>query len=148
MSMRTRVWRLSLSVILAPLAHAQSTATIDPSLLTGLFWRNLGPFRAGRVGAVSGAIGQPGVFYAGYPGGGLWKTTSAGQTWYPVLDAIKNVSSVGAVEVAPSNPAVIYVGTGDMITGGTLDQGNGAYKSTDAGEIGRASCRERVCLAV
>ena len=142
MSMRTRVYggsvwatvlRLSLGVILAPLAHAQSTATIDPTLFAGLSWRNLGPFRAGRVGAVSGAIGQPGVFYAGYPGGGLWKTTSAGATWFPVFDAIKNVSSVGAVEVAPSNPAVIYVGTGDMITGGTLDQGNGAYKSTDAG---------------
>ena len=116
------------------LAWAQSLSPLmDPRLYSGLSWRNLGPFRAGRVGAVSGAIGHPGVYYAGYPGGGLWKTTSAGQTWFPVFDAIKEVSSVGAVDVAPSDPNVVYVGTGDMITGGTLDQGNGVYKSTDAG---------------
>ncbi len=111
---------------------AQSPA-IDPRLYAGLTWRNVGPFRGGRVAAVSGAIGQVGTFYAGYPGGGLWKTTSAGTTWFPVFDAIRSVSSVGAVEVAPSDPGVVYVGTGDMITGGTLDQGNGVYKSTDAG---------------
>ncbi len=122
--------------VLSSVASAGAQAApsrIDPRLYAGLTWRNLGPFRAGRVGAVSGAIGQPGVHYAGYPGGGLWKTTSAGQTWFPVFDAIKNVSSVGAVEVAPSDARVVYVGTGDMITGGTLDQGNGVYKSTDAG---------------
>ncbi|MBL0171829.1 MAG: hypothetical protein IPP90_14120 [Gemmatimonadaceae bacterium] len=122
-----------LAALAAPAAAQPSASTVDPRLYAGLTWRNLGPFRAGRVGAVSGAIGQPGVFYAGYPGGGLWKTTSAGQTWFPVFDAIKTVSSVGAVEVAPSDPNVVYVGTGDMITGGTLDQGNGVYKSTDAG---------------
>ena len=86
------------------------------------------------MGAVSGAIGHPGTFYAGFPGGGVWKTTSAGQTWFPVFDAVKTVSSVGAVEVAPSDANIIYVGTGDMITGGTLDRGNGVYKSTDAGK--------------
>ena len=106
---------------------------IDARLLAGLSWRNIGPFRGGRVGAVSGAIGEPGTFYAGFPGGGLWKTTSAGETWYPVFDTIKAVSSIGAVEVAPSDANVVYVGTGDMITGGTLDQGNGVYKSADAG---------------
>ena len=106
---------------------------VDPRVLAALSWRNLGPFRAGRVAAVSGAIGQPGVFYAGYPGGGLWKTTSAGQTWYPVFDAIKSVSSVGSVEVAPSDPNVVYVGTGDMITATTVDQGDGMYRSGDAG---------------
>ena len=115
-------------------AQPTSGATVDPRLYAGLSWRNVGPFRAGRVGAVSGAIGQPGTFYAGYPGGGLWKTTSAGQTWYPVFDAITAVSSIGAVEVAPSDPNIVYVGTGDMITGGTLDQGNGVYRSSDAGQ--------------
>ncbi len=114
-------------------AFAQPAATIDPRLYAGLTWRNLGPFRAGRVGAVSAPIGQAGVYYAGFPGGGLWKTTSAGQVWYPIFDAVRATSSIGAVEVAPSNPDVIYVGTGDMITGGTLDRGNGVYKSTDAG---------------
>ncbi len=114
-------------------AFAQPVAIIDPRLYAGLTWRNLGPFRAGRVGAVSAPIGQPGVYYAGFPGGGLWKTTSAGQVWFPIFDAVRATSSIGAVEVAPSNPDIVYVGTGDMITGGTLDQGNGVYKSTDAG---------------
>ena len=114
-------------------AQAPSTV-IDPRLYAGLEWRNVGPFRGGRVGAVTGVIGEVGTFYAGFPGGGVWKTTSAGQVWYPVFDAIKEVSSVGAVEVAPSDPNIVYVGTGDMITGGTLDQGNGVYKSSDAGK--------------
>ncbi len=109
----------------------------DPRLYAGLVWRNVGPFRGGRVSAVSGAIGQPGVFYAGFPAGGVWKTTSAGATWFPVFDAIRSVSSIGAVEVAPSNPDVIYVGTGDMITATTLDQGDGVYRSTDAGKTWR-----------
>ena len=123
---------LLLSITGASLLPAQTTP-VDARLLGGYQWRNLGPFRAGRVGAVTGVIGEPGTFYAGFPGGGLWKTTSAGQTWYPVFDGVREVSSVGAVEVAPSNPRIVYVGTGDMITGGTLDQGNGVYKSTDAG---------------
>ena len=84
--------------------------------------------------ATAGAIGQPGGFYAGYPGGGVWKTTSAGATWTPVFDSVRNVSSIGAVAVAPSNSDVVYVGTGDMITAGTIEQGNGVYKSTDAGK--------------
>ncbi len=111
-------------------AGAQS---IDPRLYADYHWRNIGPFRAGRVSAVTGVSGQPGVFYAGYPGGGLWKTTSAGQVWSPVFDSVRATSSIGAVEVAPSDPNIVYVGTGDMISGGTLDQGNGVYKSTDAG---------------
>ena len=112
---------------------AQAPTPVDPRLYAGLAWRNLGPFRGGRVSAVSGAVGQPGVYYMGTPGGGLWKTTSGGETWFPVFDAITSVSSIGAVEVAPSDPNIVYVGTGDMISGGTLDQGNGVYKSIDAG---------------
>jgi photosystem II stability/assembly factor-like uncharacterized protein len=120
----------------APIA-AQSSASVDPRLFSALTWRNLGPFRAGRVAAVSGAIGQPGVFYIGLPAAGVWKTTSAGQTWFPIFDSIKDVSSVGAVEVAPSDPNVVYVGTGDIITGGGINEGNGVYKSTDAGKTWR-----------
>jgi photosystem II stability/assembly factor-like uncharacterized protein len=107
---------------------------VDPSLLSGLAWRNIGPFRGGRVSAVTGAVGQPGVFYMGLPLGGVWKTTSAGETWYPVFDAVKEASSVGAIEVAPSDPNVIYVGMGDLITGGGINEGNGVYKSVDAGK--------------
>ncbi len=116
---------------------ADSATTVDPQLYSGLTWRNLGPFRGGRIAAVTGAIGQPGVFYAGLPAGGVWKTTSAGETWYPIFDSIRDVSSVGAIEVAPSDPNVVYVGTGDMVTGGAINEGNGVYKSTDAGHTWR-----------
>src|SRR5690349_3686212 len=125
---------------LAPLAFAglvlpnpKTVPPVDPGLYAGLVWRNIGPFRGGRIAAVSGVIGQPGVFYVGLPAAGVWKTTSAGETWYPVFDSIKTVSSVGAIEVAPSDPNVIYAGTGDMATGGAVNEGNGVYKSTDAG---------------
>ncbi|HTR21411.1 MAG TPA: hypothetical protein VMH88_11215 [Gemmatimonadales bacterium] len=118
----------SFVILLLLLATARSaTAQVDQSLLSGLVWRNVGPFRAGRVSAVSGAIGQPGVYYMGLPIGGVWKTTSAGTTWFPIFDQIKEVSSVGAVEVAPSDPNVVYVGTG------STNDGNGVYRSSDAG---------------
>src|ERR1043166_1364630 len=91
-------------------ASPLTQSAIPPDLLSGLKWRNVGPFRAGRVSAVSGAIGQPGVFYMGMVLGGVWTTTSAGATWYPIFDSIKDVSSIGAVEVAPSDPNVVYVG--------------------------------------
>ena len=109
-------------------AAPQSGSRIPPTLLAGLTWRNVGPFRAGRVSAVSGAIGQPGVFYMGMVLGGVWKTTSAGTTWFPIFDGVKDVSSVGSVEVAPSDPNVVYVGTG------STGDGNGIYKSIDAGK--------------
>src|SRR5690242_19078456 len=117
--------KLTHAVVLASLVAAPLGAqgTVEPRLTSALQWRNIGPVRGSRVGAVTGVIGQPGTFYAGFPGGGMWKTTSAGEVWYPIFDDVKDVSSVGAVEVAPSDPNVVYVGTGDMLTGGTLDQG-------------------------
>ncbi len=127
--------RLAAPVIaLAALLSLTASAPLSPDLPGGLQWRNLGPFRGGRISAVSGAIGESGTFYAGLPAAGVWKTTSAGETWYPVFDAIKEVSSVGAVEVAPSNSNIVYVGTGDQVTGGAINEGNGVYKSTDAGK--------------
>ena len=133
-----RVARVALVVLVSSSpALAQSSPPIDPHLYAGLTWRNLGPFRAGRVAAVSGATGSVGTFYIGLPAGGVWKTTSAGQTWFPVFDAIKDVSSIGAVEVAPSDSNIVYVGTGDIITGGGINEGNGVYKSTDAGRTWR-----------
>jgi len=130
-------FRSALVVLTSALVFAPPSTTVDPQLYSALTWRNLGPFRGGRVAAVTGVIGQPGVFYAGYPGGGVWKTTSAGETWYPIFDDVKEVSSVGAIEVAPSYPNVIYVGTGDLITGNAINEGNGVYKSTDAGRTWR-----------
>jgi photosystem II stability/assembly factor-like uncharacterized protein len=124
---------VALAGVVAPTPIPSSRAPVPPALYAGLQWRTVGPFRAGRIAAVTGAIGQPGVFYAGLPAGGVWKTTSAGVAWAPVFDAITGVSSVGAIDVAPSDPNVIYVGTGDMITGGAINEGNGVYKSVDAG---------------
>jgi photosystem II stability/assembly factor-like uncharacterized protein len=138
-----RPWSLAAGVVFAgmipvhPLTLSRADDVVDPRLYAGLQWRNLGPFRGGRVAAVSGAIGQPGVFYAGYPAAGVWKSTSAGITWFPVFDAVRSASSVGAVEVAPSDPQVIYVGMGDLVTGGAINEGDGVYRSSDAGQTWR-----------
>ena len=131
------------ALVLASAVTAAGQPTIDGRLFAGLQWRNIGPFRGGRVSAVSGAIGQPGVFYAGFPAAGVWKTTSAGATWFPVFDGIKEVSSVGAVEVAPSNPNIVWAGTGDMITNGVPSLGKGVYKSVDAGATWQSMGLER-----
>jgi photosystem II stability/assembly factor-like uncharacterized protein len=110
-------------VLLAPLAFAQQ---VSPELLHGLRWRLIGPHRGGRATAAAGIPGDPKTYYMGTPGGGIWKTTNAGRTWLPIFDAA-HVASIGAVVVAPSDPNVIYVGTGEQA------EGNGAWKSTDAG---------------
>ena len=122
---------------IAALLTIGGATPVKPDLLSGLVWRNIGPFRGGRIAAVSGVIGASGTFYAGLPAGGIWKTTSAGETWYPVFDSIKEVSSIGSVEVAPSDPNVIYAGAGDKVNGGGVNVGNGIYKSEDAGATWR-----------
>src|SRR5947199_2963677 len=100
-------------------------------LFSGLRWRNIGPFHGGRVSAVSGAIGQPGTFYLGAPLGGMWKTTSAGVSWFPIFDQFTNVDSIGAIQVAPSDANIVHAGTGDSMQGSS---GDGMYKSIDAGK--------------
>jgi len=105
----------------------------DPNLLSGLHWRMIGPFRGGRVNAVSGVPGQPTVFYFGSVGGGVWKTINSGRTWAPVFDS-QPIGSIGAIGVAPSNPNVVYVGTGEADMRSQISYGNGMYKSTDAGK--------------
>ena len=104
---------------------------LGDDLFAGLRWRNIGPFHGGRIAAVTGAIGQPGVFYIGAPAGGIWKTTSAGVTWSPIFDQFTNVDSVGAIQVAPSDTNIVYAGTGDSVQGSL---GDGMYKSIDAGK--------------
>jgi photosystem II stability/assembly factor-like uncharacterized protein len=108
-----------------------AAAQVNPDLYAGLKWRDVGPFHGGRISSVTGVIGHNGVFYVGTPQGGIWKTSSAGVTWYPIFDQETSVDSVGAIQVAPSNPDIIYAGAGDPI-GGSL--GNGMWKSTDAGK--------------
>ncbi|MDR3691103.1 MAG: hypothetical protein P4L46_17110 [Fimbriimonas sp.] len=105
--------------------------TIDAAHLAGLKWRNIGPFRGGRVSAVTGVINQPDTFYIGLPEGGIWKTTSAGQVWDPIFDAVKDTATIGSIQVAQSNPNVVYAGTGEISGGG---QGTGMYRSVDAGK--------------
>ncbi len=105
---------------------------IDASLYGGLRWRGIGPFRGGRVNGVSGVPGQPNTFYFGSVGGGVWKTTNAGRTWLPIFDS-QPIASIGAIGVAPSNPNVVYVGTGEADMRSQISYGNGMYKSTDGG---------------
>ncbi len=105
---------------------------IDPSLLQGLKYRNIGPHRAGRTVGITGVASQPNVFYIGVNNGGVWKTNDYGHTWNPIFDS-QNTGSVGDVAVAPSNPNVVYVGSGEGIQRPDLSIGDGLYKSTDAG---------------
>ena len=112
-------------------AHVSTTATVSDDLFAGLRWRNIGPFHGGRISAVTAAIGQPGTYYLGAPLGGAWKTTNAGVSWFPIFDQFTNVDSVGAIQVAPSDPNIVYLGTGDSVQGSS---GDGMYKSTDAGK--------------
>jgi photosystem II stability/assembly factor-like uncharacterized protein len=98
----------------------------SPELYSGMKWRLIGPHRAGRVTAVAGIPGRPAIYYMGTPGGGVWKTTDGGQVWKPIFDDA-HVSSIGALVLAPSNPEIVYVGTGEQT------DGNGVYKSTNGG---------------
>src|SRR6266511_5557553 len=87
-------------------------ALVDPSLFQDLHWRLIGPFRAGRVLAVSGVLGEPEHFYFGSVNGGVWETSDAGRTWQPIFDS-QPIGSIGALAIAPSNPKVLYVGSGE-----------------------------------
>ena len=123
---------LPLLIDVVPRVFAQQ-GRVDPAIYSGLRWRSIGPFRGGRVNGVSGVPGQPNTFYFGSVGGGVWKTTNAGRTWNPVFDS-QPIASIGAIGVAPSNPNVVYVGTGEADMRSQISYGNGMYKSTDAGK--------------
>jgi len=112
--------------------HAQPVGRVDPALLTELHWRHIGPFRGGRTKAAAGIPSQPNVFYVGAVNGGVWKTTDAGRTWTPIFDS-QPTGSIGAIAIAPSDPRVIYVGSGEGLQRPDLSVGDGLYKSTDAG---------------
>jgi photosystem II stability/assembly factor-like uncharacterized protein len=123
---------ITLAFLLTPLSiHSQQQP--DPSLYSGLRWRMIGPFRGGRVNAVSGVTGQPDTFYFGSVGGGVWKSQNSGRTWTPIFDA-NNVASIGAIGVSTANPNTVYVGTGEPDMRDSIAYGDGVYKSTDAGK--------------
>ncbi len=121
---------LALSFIVA--AEAQGQATFPAGALQGPRWRHIGPFRAGRTKSAVGVPSQPNVFYMAATNGGVWKTNDAGRTWNPIFDA-QATGSVGAVEVAPSDPNILYVGSGEGLQRPDLSTGDGMYRSNDAG---------------
>jgi len=103
-------------------------------LYEGLEFRNIGPFRGGRVTAVAGVRGQPLVYYQGATGGGVWKTVDGGSNWQPMSDKFFKTGSVGAIGVSESDPNVVYVGMGEAPIRGNVSHGDGVYKSTDGGK--------------
>jgi photosystem II stability/assembly factor-like uncharacterized protein len=109
----------------APSSHAK--------LFSEMRWRNIGPLRGGRTKAAAGHASQPFTFYMGMVNGGVWKTTNAGRTWVPIFDD-QPTGSIGAIAVAPSDPDIIYVGSGEGLQRPDLAIGDGIYKSTDAGK--------------
>ncbi len=110
---------------------ASNAANAGP--LKDIRWRQIGPFRGGRVVAVAGVTSQPDVYYFGATGGGIWKTTDAGASWIPVADGQLANGDVGALAVADSDPNVIYAGMGEACIRGNASMGDGVYKSSDAG---------------
>jgi photosystem II stability/assembly factor-like uncharacterized protein len=113
---------------------ARSAQVGDPSLFQELKWRNIGPDIGGRSIAVGGSVARPNEYYFGATGGGLWKTTDGGLEWAPVTDSQISSSSVGAIEVCPTNPDVVYIGMGEVQFRGDVIPGDGVYKTTDGGE--------------
>jgi len=122
---------LFLSVLLG-FSAVGSAQAFDPKLFQELRWRMIGPFRAGRTVAISGVPGQPNVFYMAPNNGGVWKTTDYGRTWNPIFDD-QPIGSIGALAIAPSNPNIIYVGSGEGLRRPDLSTGDGIYKSADGG---------------
>src|SRR6478672_370830 len=128
--MRARLFALAL---FASVTLSLAAATPDASLLKGMQWREVGPYRGGRADAVVGIADQPNVYYFGSCGGGVWKTIDGGSSWTPVSDGFFG-GSIGAVAVAPSDTSVVYAGTGEETIRGNVSPGAGMWKSTDAGK--------------
>ncbi len=126
---RTKIF---LAAAAAVLLSVSLPAQYDAPLFQELRWRHIGPYRGGRTKAATGVPGQPNLFYIGAVNGGVWKSTDYGTTWTPIFDG-QPTGSVGAIAVAPSNPAIIYVGSGEGLQRPDLSTGDGIYKSTDAG---------------
>jgi photosystem II stability/assembly factor-like uncharacterized protein len=121
-------------VILVSIACQPILAQVKDSTLKGMSWRNIGPNRGGRSLGIAGSSVRKLEYYFGAVGGGLWKTTDGGLNWKPVTDGQLTSSSVGAVAVSESNPDIVYIGTGETEFRGNIMQGDGVYKSTDAGK--------------
>jgi len=131
--LRPLSWFALLFLVALPLVSLPLGAqTVSPRFFSGLRWRLVGPFRAGRVVAVSGVPASSTTYYFGGVDGGVWKTTDAGTVWQPIFDH-EPVASIGSIAVAPSDPSVLYVATGESDIRSDLASGNGVYRSADAG---------------
>lgn len=120
-------------------------AQVDPGLYAGMKWRSIGPYRGGRSVAAAGSVQRPKEYFFGATGGGVWKTVDGGIEWACVSDGFFRTASVGALAVAPSNPDIVYAGTGEKDIRGNISHGDGMYRSDDAGKtwrhIGLAECQ-------
>jgi photosystem II stability/assembly factor-like uncharacterized protein len=133
---RTGLIAALLMLAMTPPLHAKPIAApIAPAAQphSELRWRSIGPFRGGRTKAAAGVPSQPGLFYIGVCNGGVWKTTDYGRTWAPVFDQ-QPTGSIGALAVAPSDPEILYVGSGEGLQRPDLSTGDGIYRSLDAGK--------------
>jgi hypothetical protein len=117
----------------SPSASPTATPHIDPKLFSGMQWRQVGPFRGGRALAIEGVREEPNTWYFGAVAGGVWKTVDGGANWTPLFDK-QDISSIGAIAVAPSDHNTVYVGTGEAAIRGNTTYGTGVYKSVDAGK--------------
>ncbi|MEO1245262.1 MAG: glycosyl hydrolase [Pseudomonadota bacterium] len=122
---------LLLTLTFLPMQAARSS--VD-TVIDALEWRLVGPWRGGRVNAVAGHPTDKNTFFAGYTGGGVWKTDDGGLSWQNVSDGHFAVGSIGAMDISDSHPEVIYVGTGEQALRGDVSHGDGVYKSTDGGK--------------
>ncbi len=125
--------------VVSPMSFAQAQSApsrFDDNFFHELRWRSIGPHRGGRALAVTGVRGTAGILaYFGSVDGGVWRTNDAGRTWNPIFDS-QPIGSIGAIAVAPSNPDVIYVGSGEADMRSNIGYGNGMYKSVDAENLG------------
>jgi photosystem II stability/assembly factor-like uncharacterized protein len=135
---RSALFIVILLTLLAAAPELSGTAAqqYSPNLYQSLRWRCIGPFRAGRTVGATGVPGQPNVFYIGVNNGGVWKTNDYGLTWRPIFDD-QPTGSIGDLAVAPSDPKIIYVGSGEGLQRPDLSTGDGIYKSTDGGKTWR-----------
>ena len=129
---RPRILSALVFVLMMAAGGSVFAQRFSPDLFKSLHWRSIGPFRGGRTRAVAGVPSQPNLFYIAQVNGGVWKTDDYGRTWVPIFDE-QPTGSVGCIAVAPSDPNIIYAGSGEGLQRPDLSIGDGIYKSTDAG---------------